>query len=244
MVRRDSTGTVIFDNGDLQYYDSGDEEGCAYEEDTGRVPFVARACSACNNAFEASHKLAETVVEVSTVAIEFEGREAITHAESAGVQLSESLVSALLECDESLGFVSAILCNNMIVCMDGMHSALTPTTDKIECMLTPYIDNIGRALLLLDKELFPEDSVLVIIDDDCKQSSLRTWVLRVLSGIGMLGETIQSAGSLVEKRMHDMRPGALEKSLTNLAKWGDKKVGIRVPNLREDTKVMFRPKGT
>ncbi len=77
-------------------------------KDTGRVPFIARACSACNNEFEASHKL-------------------------------------------------AILCNNMIVCMDGMHSALTPTTDKIECSLTPYIDNIGRALLLLDKELFPED---------------------------------------------------------------------------------------
>ncbi len=126
-------------------------------KDTGRVPFIARACSACNNEFEASHKLAETVVEVSTVAIEFEGRKAITHAQSDGVQLSESLVSGLLECDESLGFVSAILCNNMIVCMDGMHSALTPTTDKIECILTPYIDNIGRALLLLDKELFPED---------------------------------------------------------------------------------------
>jgi hypothetical protein len=110
--------------------------------------------------------------------------------------------------------------------------------------LTPYIDNIGRALLLLDKELFPEDSVLVIIDDDCKQSSLRAWVLRVLSGISMLGETIQSAGSLVEKRMHAMRPGALDKSLTNLAKWGDKKVGIRVPKLREGTKVMFRPEDT
>ena len=241
MVRRNSTGTVTFDNGDPQYYDSGDDEGCAYEEDTGRVPFVARACSACNNAFEASHKLAETVVEVSTVAIEFEGREAIIHAERAGVQVSEAVVSALLAYDESLGFVSAKLCNNAIMCMDGMYSALTPTTDKIESILTPYIENIGRALLIVDKELFPEDSVLVIIDDDCKQSSLRAWVLRVLSGIGMLGETIQSAGSLVEKRMHDMSPGALDKSLTNLAKWGDKKVGIRVPKFKEGTKVMFRP---